>query len=133
MTYAFKEHIADVRMDVQDGTFPGLFAQAMLGMFAFLRPSKGAKDARRRIEVRSTDRAALLIDFLNEALSLAQTHKESYDSIEFDKIVEHELSGRLRGNSVRSFGKDIKAATYHEASVEHRPKRGWHARVVFDI
>jgi SHS2 domain-containing protein len=133
MPYSFLEHTADIRMDVQDGTFPGLFTQAMLGMFAFLRPLKGAKEARRRVEVRSADRTALLIDFLNEVLSLAQTHKESYDSIEFDKIVEHELGGWLRGNSVKSFGEDIKAVTYHEAVVEHRSKDGWHARVIFDI
>lgn len=132
MTYSFLEHTADVRMDVHDGTFPGLFVQTMLGMFAFLKPSSGTKEVKRRLEIKSTDRVALLIDFLNEALSLAQAHKEAYDSIEFDKAVENELSGWLRGRNVRSFGEDIKAATYHEASVEHH-KDGWHARVVFDI
>ena len=133
MPYSFLEHTADVRMKVEDGTLPGLFIQAFLGMFPYLQPQKGRKEVKRRVMIRSPDRVALLIDFLNEALSLAQSHKEVYESIEFDKLVEHELTGWLRGHSAKSFGEDIKAVTYHEARVERTPKAGWRAHIIFDI
>ena len=120
-------------MEVEDGTLPGLFTQALLGMFAYLRPGKGRKEVKRRVAISSPDRVALLVDFLNEALSLAQSHKEVYESVEFDKLVENELTGRLRGHSAKSFGEDIKAVTYHEAKIERVPKAGWRARIIFDI
>lgn len=133
MPYAYLEHTADVRMEVTDGTIPGLFEQALRGMFAFLRPVRRRQEAKRLVTVRSPDTAALLVDFLNEALSLAQAHKETYESVRFKKLVEKELTAELRGYKVSGFGEDIKAVTYHEAKVERVPKAGWRAHLLFDI
>lgn len=133
MTYSFLEHTADVRMEVKDGTFPGLFIEAVAGMFAYLKPMRrGTKEVTRVIALHAPDSTALLIDFLNEVLSLAQSHKEVYRSVYFDKLVDHELKARIHGQKVSSFGDDIKAATYHEAKVEH-VKDGWRAQIIFDI
>lgn len=120
-------------MEVEDGTIPGLFEQALLGLCAFLRPRMRRQEVRRQVAVRSPDTTALLVDFLNEALSLAQSHKESYESVRFDTLAEGELKAELRGRAVSAFGEDIKAVTYHEATVERGPKAGWRAHIVFDI
>jgi len=132
--YSFLEHTADVRMKVENGTLPGLFTEALRGMFTYLKPTpRGAKEVERVIELSAPDSTALLVDFLNEALSLAQSHKEAYDSIHFDKLVGHQIKARLQGYKVKNFTEDIKAVTYHEAKVEHIPKSGWRAHIIFDI
>ncbi len=133
MTYSFLEHTADVRMKVEDGTLPGLFEAALLGMFAFLKPVKHTQKAQRHVVVQSPDMTALLVDFLNEALSLAQSHKEAYESVRFEKLVEGGLKAELKGRKISAFGEDIKAVTYHEAKIERIPKKGWRARIIFDI
>ena len=133
MPYSFTEHTADVRMNVEDGTLPGLFEQALLGLFAFLRPVTRRQEATRIVVVCSPDMTALLVDFLNEALSLAQSNKEAYESVRFEKLVEGELKAELKGHKVSSFGEDIKATTYHEAKIERVPKAGWRAHIIFDI
>ena len=133
MPYSFLEHTADVRMKVEDGTLPGLFEQALFGMFSFLRPVKRKKEIKRTIELHAPDSTSLLVDFLNEALFLAQSNKEAYESVHFDKLVEHEMRAELKGYKVSAFGEDIKAATYHEAKIERIPKAGWQAQIIFDI
>jgi len=120
-------------MNVKDGTLPGLFEQALLGLFAFLRPVTRRQEATRIVVVCSPDMTALLVDFLNEALSLAQSNKEAYESVRFEKLVEGELKAELKGHKVSSFGEDIKATTYHEAKIERVPKAGWRAHIIFDI
>src|SRR3989344_6465549 len=129
--YSFLEHTADVRMKVEDGTLPGLFEQALEGMFSFLRPVKRKKEVQRTIELHAGDATALLVDFLNEALSLAQTHKEAYDAVHFYKLVTHELRAELKGRAAAAFKEDIKAVTYHEAKIERVPKAGWRAHIIF--
>jgi SHS2 domain-containing protein len=133
MPYSFLEHTADVKMRVEDGTLPGLFEQALAGMFFFLRPKKRAKEVTRHITLHAADNTALLVDFLNEALTLAQSNKEMYESVRFAKLIECELAAELQGHKVSAFVEDIKAATYHQATIERVPKVGWRAQIIFDI
>jgi len=133
MEYSFREHTADVRMDVKSKSFPALFRQALLAMFEFLRPIELPKRVLRNVDVRSPDASALLVDFLNEALSLAQTHKETYTSVQFNTLQPKVLRAKLLGHRISSFGEDIKAVTYHEAKVECDSSGIWHAHVIFDI
>jgi SHS2 domain-containing protein len=133
MTYSFLEHTADVRMNVEAATREALFQDAVAGMFAVLKPSVLPERAAHVVTVRSPDASALLIDFLNETLSLAHANREAYLSVSFESLSETELRATVDGRRVSSFGDDIKAATYHEASVARDPAGVWHARVVFDI
>ena len=133
MSYSFHEHTADARMSVEGDGFDALLQQALSGMFEFLRPTGMKGRVERRVRVESADRAALLVDFLNEALSLAQANKEAYDSVQFLALHSDVLRAKLRGRRISSFGEDIKAVTYHEAKVEQDEKGVWHAHIVFDI
>ncbi|OGG91035.1 hypothetical protein A3H16_03830 [Candidatus Kaiserbacteria bacterium RIFCSPLOWO2_12_FULL_53_8] len=133
MAYSFHEHTADVRMDVEGDSYGALLEQSLLGMFEYLRPAGKGKRVERAIEVESPDRAALVVDFLNEALSLAHAHKEEYDSATFKVLSDRHVRATLVGNRVGSFGEDIKAVTYHEAAVERDAEDVWRAHFVFDI
>lgn len=133
MTFSFKEHTADVRMDVESGSLPALFRQSLLGMFRFLKPVTLPQKVDRAIDVRSSDASALLVDFLNGALSRAQSNKETYTSVTFKTLSDKRLRAKLSGRRVSSFGEDIKAVTYHEAKVGRDSSGTWHAHVIFDI
>src|SRR3989344_9547577 len=104
MAYSFHEHTADVRMDVEGDSYGALLEQSLLGMFEYLRPAGKGKRVERAIEVESPDRAALVVDFLNEALSLAHAHKEEYDSATFKVLSDRHVRATLVGNRVGSFG-----------------------------
>jgi len=87
----------------------------------------------RTVTVYASDRTALLVDFLNEALSLAQIHKEVYLSVAFSTFSEIALEATLKGAKVDEFNEDIKAVTYHEADVRQNEKGEWETTLIFDI
>jgi len=96
-------------------------------------PDTESRKAKREIKVKSSDSAALLVDFLNEVLFLSQTHKEFYSKFEEDKLTETEIQGMLIGKAVKRWGKEIKAATYHDLKVSQKKGGKWEAQVIFDV
>ena len=74
----------------------------------------------------------LLIDFLNEALSLSQIHKEAYMVVRFSSFSETELEGELEGKPA-VFGEDIKAVTYHGAEIIKSNSGDYEIIILFDI
>lgn len=134
MSYKFLEHTADLRLQVEAATYSGLLQEAVAGLFTYLKPTPAKTNkVQRRLMLSAPDKTALLIDFLNQVLFLAQSHKEMYDTIEFEICEERQIKCSLLGYPVKKFGRDIKAVTHHEAQVEYRPLLGWRAQLVFDI
>lgn len=136
MPYKFLKHTADLRMEIKGRTTEELFKEALSGMIAVLK-APGIKyqvsSVKRSVKVRSADKTALLVDFLNEALAQAQINKEIYTGVSFVKFSEHELEAELVGAPVESFAEDIKAVTYHEADVKENEKGEWEATLILDI
>jgi len=135
MPYTILEHTADVRLLVEGRTLAELFAEALRGMMAVLKPEgkEEAAETRHRIQLESASRTALLVDFLNEALCLAETHRESYAEVTFESISETRLDAGLRGRPVKSFGEDVKAVTYHEAEIRETEEGNLETKLVLDI
>lgn len=136
MAYDFLEHTGDVRMEVSGNTPEELFTEALAGMMAFMGPHiarDNDAEAEQKISVTASDRAALLVDFLNEALRLAQEHKEFYTKTAFSRLDETALEADLYGRLVEQFDDEIKAVTYHEAEVSRTPDGKWRAKIIFDI
>lgn len=135
MNYKFLEHTADVRMLVKGKNSKELFSNALKGMFAFLKPKviKNTPITERKISLNSFDATALLIDFLNEVLTMANTFKEYYDKIIFEKLTENKLETKIFGKKVSSFQDDIKAVTYHEANINKTTDGMLKTIIIFDI
>lgn len=146
MSYRFLEHTADLRMAAEGKDLQDLFSEALRGMMHILKPAGGeGKEAnpalerltikggvKRTLKIEAGDRTSLLIDFLNETLLLAQTHKEIYAGVKFKEFGEHRLEAELTGHKIDSFAEDIKAVTYHEAEVKN--ENGiWKTNIIFDI
>mgnify|MGYP001601673084 FL=1 len=135
MPYKILEHTADVRVLVRGSSLEEIFSGALLAMMEVLKPEVVAqkKKTERTIAVKSADKTALLVDFLNEVLLAAYNHKEAYDKIFFKSWGENSLKAVLYGYTVQSFGEDIKAVTYHEAEIKKDKSGNWHTYLVFDV
>jgi SHS2 domain-containing protein len=136
MPCEIKKHTADLRLKVWGNTLPELFSEALKGMMNIIKHKKlerKQKKIERPITVYARDKTALLVDFLNEALSLAQIHKEIYTSVTFSTFSEIAVEAVLWGRKVEEFDEDIKAVTYHEAEVRQNKKKEWETTLVFDI
>lgn len=135
MTYKFLAHTADLRMRVSGRTVAELFGQAVRGMMAAMKTDiKTLKpNLTREVKVQAPDPTVLLVDFLNEVLTLAQTNREVYKEVNFKEFSETSLSAELQGVSVKEFDEDIKAVTYHEAQVRKNPQGEWETILIFDI
>jgi SHS2 domain-containing protein len=135
MAYKILEHTADVRLLVEGRTLEELFREALRGMMEVARAEQkqGGKESLRRIRLEAPSRTALLVDFLNEALCLAHTHRETYSGVAFEAISDGGVEATLRGSPVESFGEDIKAVTYHEAEIRENAAGNLETMLVFDI
>ena len=128
-------HIADLKIKSFGRTKEELFKNSLLGMIESLKPEikkRGVK-VQRKIKIKSPDLPALLVDFLSEVLYLTQVNREIYKNIKFDKFTDTEIEGELFGKKVKSFGEDIKAATYHSLDIHQKKDGFWEATVLFDI
>lgn len=135
--YQFLPHTADVRMLVEAEQLPELFRDAMQGMNAYLygddkRP-QGGFNYERTIECQSPDLTSLLIDFLNEVLSLSQIDYVLFEDVKIELCTGQMVRAHLFGHKVEGFSEDIKAVTYHEAEVRQTKEKNWEAKVIFDI
>jgi UDP-N-acetylmuramoyl-L-alanyl-D-glutamate--2,6-diaminopimelate ligase len=127
-------HTADVKIRAFGGNLEELFKNALLGMMEVMKPKlSGQSGKTRRIELKSIDRNALFIDFLNEVLYLAQANKEAFPKIKFSKFSDTELEAELVGQKVESFSEDIKAVTYHGAEIKQKNDGTWETAILFDI
>lgn len=126
-------HTADLRIRVYGASLAELFRHALLGMFQSASPTWGeGAVVHRPIVVGATDRNALLVDFLSEALGLSDINNESYTDIEIQKFSDTELRGTLLGQPIKRFTLEIKAVTHHRLEIQEKNGR-WEAEIVFDI
>lgn len=127
------EHTAEIRVRVRAPTFGELAAEAgrALARIQLGRAPMTPTGAWRKIEVHSTDRAALLVDWLNELIFLAET--ERWVPVEFQVVRDTDTMLRMlvRGVSVAEAPARVKAATFFGLNI--RPTDGLEAEVVFDV
>ena len=135
MKYKILDHPTDLRLLVQGKTYQELFTAGLKGMTEILAPhlETPVKKSQRTITLKSPDITALLIDFLNEVLFLAQTYKEVYQEVNFQKLTENSLIAKVWGRSIKEFKGDIKAITYHEAQIKKNLQGNWETVLVLDI
>ena len=128
------DHTSEVQLEVEAESPAGLAAEAgrALGLLMLRGAPAEVAGPARTLEVSSVDREALLVDWLNEILFVAET--ERWVPVEFD--VEESSSTHLRitarGVPVAEVPSSVKAATLHGLRVEERDG-AWRAEVIFDV
>ena len=136
MRYLFLPHTADIRMKIEADTLPLLFLAAMQGMSQIMKEDQcreGPYEIHKVLTVKSADTTCLLIDFLSDVLTNCYTEKAVFCKLNFLEFSQKLLSAKISGKLVDGFDEEIKAVTYHEASVDQNTEGKWESIVIFDI
>jgi SHS2 domain-containing protein len=135
-SHRFEEHTGEVRLELAASTCEDLFAEAgralaeiMLGPVP--EPPASAPPPR-PIEVRAPDRAALLVEWLNELIFLAETSKQVLTRFRVDSVDDLAVRAAAWGVEPEAIKTAVKAATLHQLALE-RSTEGWRASVVLDV
>jgi len=132
--HSWLDHTAEVQLEVAADSCGELAAEAgrALGLFLLRGAPAEPSGPARTLEVTSADREALLVDWLNEILFVAET--ELWVPLEFEilEVSPNRLRVAARGVPVPEAPSAVKAATHHGLRVEER-EDGLHAEVIFDV
>ena len=128
------DHTSEVQLEVGAESPGGLAAEAgrALGLMLLRGAASEPSGPSRTLEVSSADQEALLVDWLNEILFVAEV--ELWVAVDFD-ILESSpthLKAIARGVPVEEPPALVKAATFHGLRVEEGDG-GFQAEVIFDV
>lgn len=151
MTFALRDHTADVAVEATGLTLGAVFAATADGMAAAMCDEVPEECGERfDLDVRAEGRDALLFDYLDELIYQRDVREvlpvdneaevreieggdEEDGNDEEDDETEWTLSGSARGVPLADVSaRDLKAVTYSEMTVEETDD-GWRAYVVFDV
>lgn len=136
--YEILEHTADIGIRAFGRSAEELFTHLGQGMFSLVvSPEQVKISETHEIRAQASGWEALAVAWLRELLYLLDTRlfvgKEfRVTRLEPDRI-EASVSGETLDPARHSLGKEIKAVTYCDLSVEQRPDGTWAAQVIFDI
>jgi SHS2 domain-containing protein len=137
MGYRIFDHTADLGVEVTGATLEELYAGAALALFDLLTDLSSVRaGVAREIVVSGEDPADLLVNFLREILYGWNGDGFLMKSCLIREVKPKRLKALLRGEpfdpACHRIQQEIKAVTYHQASVE-KMGDGWVARVIFDV
>jgi len=134
MAYRWMDHTLEVQLEVEAESSAGLATEAgrALGLLMLRGEPAAVSGPARRLEVSAVDRDALLVNWLNEILFVAET--EQWVPVEFEGEESSSTHLRIaaRGVQVQEPPSSVKAATFHGLRVEEHDGR-FRAEVIFDV
>ena len=125
-------HTADVRLRGTSPALEELFAEAVMALAELMEPGGAGEPLSREITLEARDTTSLLVDFLNEVLTLMHIEHAAFGETRFASLSETGLRATISGTRVESFDEDVKSVTYHEAHLA-RDANGWTVTLVLDI
>jgi SHS2 domain-containing protein len=133
-SHTFLEHTGEMHLRIRARSLPELLAEAGRALTGLLL--RGARSdavgSWATIEVRSTDRAALLVDWLNELIYRAESGLEAPTEFDVQEAGDSSVRARIRGVPVEGAAPLVKAATLHGARVE-AVEGGYEGDVILDV
>ncbi|MFQ6014329.1 MAG: archease [Anaerolineae bacterium] len=134
MTRRFEEipHTADLAIRVYGRDLRELFTNAACGLFSLMAELPAEESVRREITLEGSDYETLLVDWLNELIYLHEVEGETYSHFAIETLSPRGLKTRVAGGPTIRKTRAIKAATFHDLSIEETPE-GYVATVVFDV
>jgi SHS2 domain-containing protein len=133
-SHRFVDHTSEIGLQVQAATFGELLAEAARGLARLMLrevPAEAAGETR-DFEVSAHDREALLVDWLNEILFVAETGLWIPLEIEVLEATDTRIRARARGVTVELSPSMVKAATFHGLEVVETAD-GLSAEVILDV
>jgi len=136
MSYALREHTADVAVEATGGSLGGVFAAVADGMAAAMCEDAPGGGDRFEVSVTAEGREALLFDYLDRLIY--ERDVRSVLPVDNRAAVGRDggawrVEASFRGVPLADVtARDLKAVTYSEMDIS-RIGEGWHAYVVFDV
>ena len=134
--YEIIEHTADIGIRIRGKDLRELFVNAARAMFDIISPARHKTSLHHKINisVKADNSEELLVDWLNELLSLSAVKGLIFSDFKINKLDENSLEAVVSGGDISGYriDKEIKAATYHELRIE-KIASGWQAEVIFDV
>ncbi len=134
MTISKYEETNDFYVEIKTNSLERLFSESCQGLMETLYNGKfPRKTAERIIRLKSINSTTLLIDFLNEVLSMAHLYKEVYKNIQILSLSASEVEIKLIGCAVDHFDNDIRATSYLEPITQVDGKGKWSSKFILDV
>lgn len=127
-------HIGEARLRLRGASIADILQQAALALAELLLPGPPPQRPERvhEIALEADDRAALLVDWLNELLYLADRDRWLPSRIEVHEAGETHLRATASGPVMECAPSQVKAATWHGLRFDVCDG-GFEAEVVLDI
>ena len=134
MAYRWMDHTSEVQLEVEAESPAGLATEAgrALGLLMLRGEPAAVSGPARSLEVSAVDRDALLVNWLNEILFVAETEQWVPVEFEVEESSPTHLRIAARGVQVEEPPSSVKAATFHGLRVEEHDGR-FRAEVIFDV
>jgi SHS2 domain-containing protein len=131
------DHTADVGIIAYGKDLKEAFANAAYGMFSQIADLRGVKgEVEREVTIQSSDREALLVDWLNELLYLFDVDRIIFSRFDITELSQNSLKARAYGEKMdisrHKLKTSVKAATYHMLRVDEG-KNGVEVQFILDI
>lgn len=135
--YRQLSHTADLAWRIWGASLPELFDNAGRALTSTLTDVKTVRRTEtREVSVESSDREALLVDWLNRLLYLFDVDGFIGREFTISSLTPEHLKATAKGeifDPARHPEKTaVKAATFHNLKIEHH-REGWQATVVLDL
>jgi SHS2 domain-containing protein len=130
------DHTADAGIIAYGDDLKEAFENAALGMFSLITDVAGIEhNQTRKIDIDSSDRDSLLIDWLNELIYLFDVENMIFSKFDIIRLDDNALSAVVYGEKVNlsrhEIRTGIKAATYHMLKIDKNDL--FRVQVIFDI
>ncbi len=130
MTYEWVDHTAELELRIEAPSEELVLHAAMEALAELLGPAAGSSQTH-ELEVKAADRAALLAEWLEELVFLAET--ESFVPLSADIALYNTSLRAVVSGQTGEPRPLVKAVTYHGLAFEQRSDGVWRARVVLDV
>lgn len=126
------EHTGEVQLIVEAPTLAALFEETALALGELMSTEIRPAEETIQVRVEATDRAALLVAFIDELVYRSEIDKRIYAYATIEHASDTELRAKLGGFEPPAIKTAVKAATMHDVAVDIGEK-GVSARVVLDV
>ncbi len=127
-----ESHTSELVLELGAPTLPALFAEAARGLADILCERHGELLEEELVSVQTSDRVALLVDWLNELVAKTDMTGRVFPEAEVVLCGENALRARVRSAEIETLGSQVKAVTLHRATIEPEG-RAFRATLVFDV
>ena len=129
--YEWRSHTAEIELAIEAETEEQVFVDALAAFRELVALESDAASETRAVALEASDRASLLVEWLQELIFLADSESFVAQRAEDLRLEDASLSATLVGARA-SFEPLVKAATYHGLRFA-REGDIWQARVVLDV